>query len=147
MEDEWLHQLVGEWTWTSDTQPNTGTESVRSLGGSWIVVERVGDTPGGTSSTSIVTLGYSAEKNKYVGTFVASAMSDLWRYEGFVDRNANALVLDTEGPGFVDPSRRGRYKDTIRIIDKENRVMTSTYQSESGEWLELMTLRYRSRGS
>jgi hypothetical protein len=150
-EHEWLQQLVGEWTWESDlpTEPekegqnHRGTEVVRSLGGIWIVGEGRGNAPDGTPSTTIMTLGFSPEKNKYVGTFVASVMTDLWIYEGFVDRNANALVLDTEGPSFADMSKRAKYKDTIRIIDKDNRVLTSEYQDESGQWQEFMRARYR----
>jgi hypothetical protein len=143
-EHEWLHQLVGEWTWESEG--HHGTETVRSLGGIWIVAEGHGNAADGTASTSVMTLGYSAEKNKYVGTFIASMMTDFWLYEGFIDRDSNALVLDTEGPSVADPSRRARYKDTIRIIDKDNRVMSSSYQGESGAWLEFMTLRYRRSG-
>ena len=143
-EHEWLHQLVGEWTWESED--HRGTETVRSLGGIWIVAEGRGNPADATARTSIMTLGYSAERNKYVGTFVASMMTDLWLYEGFIDRDDNALVLDTEGPSFTDPSRRAKYKDTIRIVDKDNRVMTSAYQGESGAWSEFMTLRYRRAG-
>jgi len=143
-EHEWLQQLVGEWTWESDKE--RGTEIVRSLGGIWIVGEGRGNAPDGTPSTSIMTLGYSPERNKYVGTFVASMMTDLWLYEGFIDRNDNTLVLDTEGPSFIDPSRRAKYKDTIQIIDADNRVMTSSYQGESGSWNEFMTMRYRRAG-
>ena len=154
-EHEWLQQLVGEWIWESDlpAQPgkevetHRGTESVRSLGGVWIVAEGRGNTPIGTESTSVITLGYSAGKNKYVGTFVASMMTELWIYEGFIDRDDNALVLDTEGPSFTEPSKRAKYKDTIRIIDRDNRVMTSSYQGESGAWHEFMTLRYRRAGN
>ena len=153
-EHEWLQQLVGEWTWESDSlagpgkenENHRGIETVRSLGGIWIVGEARGAAADGTASMSIITLGYSAERNKYIGTFVASMMTDLWLYEGFIDRDANALVLDTEGPSFTDPSKRARYKDTIRIIDQDNRLMTSSWQGESGGWSEFMTMRYRRAG-
>ena len=154
-EHEWLQQLVGEWTWESDLpgepgkegEQHRGSETVRSIAGIWIVGEGRGNAPDGTVSTSIMTLGYSPERNKYVGTFVASMMTDLWLYEGFLDEETNSLVLDTEGPSFTDPSRRARYKDTIRVIDRDNRVMTSSYQGESGGWSEFMTMRYRRAGN
>ena len=152
-EHEWLQQLVGEWTWESDsTEPGKenrkqrGTETVRSLGGIWIVAAGRGDASDGSDSESIMTLGYSPQRSKYIGTFVASMMNDLWLYEGFIDQGSNALVLDTEGPSVADALRRGKYKDTIRIIDRDNRVMSSSYQGESGDWLEFMTLRYRRAG-
>jgi hypothetical protein len=155
MEDEWLHQLVGEWEWESDapveagkeSQDHRGSETVRSLGGIWIISEGRGNAPDGTPSTTIMTLGYSPGRNKFVGTFVASSMTDLWIYEGFIDRDSNALVLDTEGPSFADMSKRTRYKDIIRIIDENNRTMTSLYQGESGTFDEFMTLRYRRTGT
>ena len=154
-EHEWLEQLVGEWIWESDSpaapekesQNHHGTEIVRSLGGIWIVGEGRGTAPDGTPSTTIVTLGYSPAKNKFVGTFVASSMTDLWIYEGFIDPDSNALVLDTEGPSFADMSKRTRYKDIIRIVDKNNRTMTSSYQGESGTFDQFMTLRYRRTGT
>ena len=150
-EHEWLQQLVGEWTWESDApgepgkeiQKHTGSEVVRSLNGIWIVAEGRGTSPDSAPSTTIMTLGYSPERNKYVGTFVASMMTDLWLYEGWLEADRNALVLDTEGPSFPDMSRRSKYKDTIRIIDGNNRVLTSQYQDESGHWNEFMTARYR----
>jgi hypothetical protein len=154
-EHEWLQQLVGEWVWESDSptglgkesQNHRGTEIVRSLGRIWVVGKGRGSAPDGTLSTTIMTLGYSPGRNKFVGTFVASSMTDLWIYEGFIDRDSNALVLDTEGPSFADMSKRTRYKDIIRIIDENNRTMTSLYQGESGTFDEFMTLRYRRTGT
>jgi hypothetical protein len=63
-EHEWLHRLVGEWTFEGecmmgpDQPPATsaGTESVRSIGGLWTVGEGEGDMPGGGPMTSIMTL-------------------------------------------------------------------------------------------
>ena len=50
-EHEWLHKLIGEWTYESEAamgpdQPVekvTGSESVRWLGGVWIIAEGEGD--------------------------------------------------------------------------------------------------------
>jgi len=145
-EHEWLHQLVGEWSWESDSVEGHGTEVVRSLGGIWIVAEGRGTAPDGTLSTTIMTLGYSPGRKKYVGTLVTSSMTDPWVYEGFVDRDSNALVLDTEGASFADISKRTRYKDIIRIVDEHDRTTTSSYQGETGTFDEFMTLRYRRTG-
>lgn len=53
-EHQWLQQLVGEWTYESECsmEPGkppekcTGSESVRSLGGLWVLCEGRGEMPG-----------------------------------------------------------------------------------------------------
>jgi len=149
-EHEWLQQLVGEWKWEGDAaepekenQKHHGTEIVRSIGGLWIVAEGRGQAPDGAASESVMTLGYNPEKSAFVGTFVASMMTEMWVYQGWLDSSKNELVLDTEGPSFEDMTRRARYKDVIRIVDKDNRIMTSSYQGEGGSWYQFMSLHYR----
>ena len=52
-EHQWLQKLVGEWTYEGEAtmEPGeppakmTGTESVRSLGGLWILAEGQGEMP------------------------------------------------------------------------------------------------------
>jgi hypothetical protein len=151
-EHEWLQKLVGEWAWESDNPrdqrteaQHRGTETVRSLGGIWIVAEGRGQSPDGSPAESVMTLGYNPAKSAYVGTFVASQMNHMWFYEGWLDAEQNALILDTEGPSFEDMSKRTRYKDTIRIVDRDTRILTSSYQGEGGSWYELMAVRYRRR--
>jgi Protein of unknown function (DUF1579) len=71
-EHEWLHKLVGDWTYETDAPPEpgkpatkaTGTESVRSLGGLWVLAEGRGVMPGGGPATTLMTLGYDTEKNR-----------------------------------------------------------------------------------
>jgi Protein of unknown function (DUF1579) len=54
-EHEWLHQLVGDWTYATEgvvesgkpAEKSGGTEHVRSVGGLWIVAEGQGQMPGG----------------------------------------------------------------------------------------------------
>jgi len=43
-----------------------GTESVRSLGGLWILAEGQGETPGSGSATTILTLGYDPQRKRFV---------------------------------------------------------------------------------
>ena len=53
-EHRWLHRLVGEWTYESEAVMEAGKppekcggiESVRSLGGLWILAEGQGEIPG-----------------------------------------------------------------------------------------------------
>ena len=61
-----------------------GTESTRTLGGFWAVSEYKGDFMG-TPFAGVMTVGYDAEKKKYVGTWVCSMCDRLSKYEGSVD--------------------------------------------------------------
>ena len=149
-EHDWLQQLIGEWTWESDSpaapgkpaEKHRGFESVRSIEGLWVISNGKSEMPGEGQATNVMTLGYDPRKERYVGTFVTSMMTDLWIYEGALDRSTNTLVLDTEGPSFTDTSKRAKYKDTIRVEDKDHRVMSSAYQDDNGNWNEFMVMRY-----
>jgi hypothetical protein len=149
-EHRWLEQLVGEWTYESEMpgapgEPPTtfgGRETVRSIGGLWVVGESQGNMPGGTTTTMIVTLGYDPLKRRYVGTFVGSMMPTFWVYEGQVDASGRALVLDTEGPSFTDESRIAKYQDTMELLSRDRRVLRSTVQGEDGQWRQIMEMHY-----
>ncbi|MGH8728980.1 MAG: DUF1579 domain-containing protein, partial [Burkholderiales bacterium] len=105
-EHEWLQKLVGEWTYESDCsmgpgKPNEkfkGTESVRSLGGLWILAEGRGEMPGGGAATMLITLGYDPQRKRYVGTWIGSMMTYLWVYDGGLDAAGKVLTLNAEGP-------------------------------------------------
>ncbi|UUZ78076.1 DUF1579 domain-containing protein [Polaromonas sp. P1(28)-13] len=53
-EHQWLQQLLGEWTYESEMQmapgqpplKSAGKESVRALGGLWVLCEGSGEMPG-----------------------------------------------------------------------------------------------------
>ena len=74
-EHQWLQQLVGAWTSEAEAtmepgkppQKFTGTETVRSVGGVWVVAEGDGEMPGGGVGTTVMTLGYDPQKKRYVG--------------------------------------------------------------------------------
>jgi hypothetical protein len=78
-EHQWLQQLVGDWSYEVEAtmgpdQPietSTGTERVKSLDGFWVVAEGQGEMCGDTATT-IMTLGYDPQKQRYVGTWVGS---------------------------------------------------------------------------
>lgn len=84
-EHEWLHKLVGDWTYETVAPPEpgkpatkaTGAESVRSLGGLWVLAEGRGDMPGGAPAKTLMTLGYDTDKKRYVGTWIGSMMTYL----------------------------------------------------------------------
>jgi Protein of unknown function (DUF1579) len=152
-EHQWLQKLVGEWAYEGEATmepgkpPETfkGTESVRSLGGFWVVAEGRGEMPGGEPATTIMTLGYDPRTKRYVGTFVASMMAHLWVYDGALDARERALSLDAEGPGMAPDAPMASYRDVIEFESDDHRVLTSQTLGEDGQWHRFMTAHYRRR--
>jgi Protein of unknown function (DUF1579) len=150
-EHQWLQQLVGEWTYESDCimepgQPRSkfkGSERVRSLGGLWILAEGQGEMPGGGTATTVMTLGYDPQKQRYVGTWIGSMMTYLWVYDGEPDTAGRVLTLNAEGPHMVAEGKMARYKDVIEFKSEDHRVLTSHMLGDDGEWHEFMTANYR----
>jgi hypothetical protein len=148
-EHHWLDQLVGKWvsemecSMGPDQPPSKtrGTEVVRSLGGFWIVAEGEGEMPDGDTGTTIMTLGYDPQTQRYTGTFVGSMMAHMWIYNGALDEAKKALTLETEGPNFGETAM-APYKDTIELIDHDHRVMTSQILTDDGQWHQFMTAHY-----
>lgn len=152
-EHQWLARLVGEWTYEMEAEAgpgeppirDSGSESVRSLGGLWFLCEGTGQTPDGGAATSIMTLGYDPARGRFLGTFIGSMMTHLWLYEGALDAAGQVLTLDTEGPDYTDESRTAKYRDTLELPSAGHRVQTSSYQREDGSWHRFMTVHYRRR--
>lgn len=147
----WLQKLVGEWTFDTECimgpdQPpmkTAGTESVRSLGGLWVLCEGQGGTPDGDSCRMVITLGFDPDKGKFVGTFVASMMTMMWLYEGQLDAAGRVLTLDTLGPRMDDPTKTCRYQDVIEIVGDDERTLRSQLMGDDGKWVRFMTAKYR----
>jgi len=150
-EHHWLDQLVGEWTVEGEgiMEPDKppvkwrGTESVRSLGGLWIVAEGQGDMPGAGPATTIMTLGYDPSQERFIGTFVASMMTHMWRYEGELDATGKVLTLNTEGPSMSAEGKMAPYKDVIEIKSDSHRTLSSHTLDKDGHWRQFMTAHYR----
>lgn len=147
-EHEWLQKLVGEWTFETEAcmapdQPPVkfaGTETVRSLGGVWVLCEGRGEMPGGGTATTLMTLGFDPVKKRFIGTFIGSMMTNLWVYEGALD--GNVLTLDTLGPSFTDTGKLIRYQDMIEIKSEHHRLLSSQTLGEDGKWHGFMTASY-----
>ncbi|MES2790544.1 MAG: DUF1579 domain-containing protein [Planctomycetota bacterium] len=147
----WLHQLVGEWSIESECimgpdQPpmkTTGREVVRPLGKLWTIGEGSGNTPEGGSCDSIMTLGYDPQAKRFVGSFIASAMTHLWPYVGSLDETEKILTLDSEGPSFAGDGTMAKYQDIIEFVTKDHRTLTARVQSADGSWQQFMTAHYR----
>lgn len=149
-EHEWLQKLVGEWTLESECdmgpdQPgmkSSGKESVRSLGGLWIIGEWTIETDGAVG-TNVMTLGYDPRIKRFVGTFIASIMTHLWPYNGTLDDSGKVLTLDSEGPSFAGDGSMARYQDIIEFVDDDHRVLTSRVKEADGGWRKFMTAHHR----
>lgn len=148
-EHHWLQQLVGEWTYeieamTEADQPQrtTGTESVRSLGELWIVAEGQGEMPGCGSATTLITLGYDLQKQRYVGTWVGSMMTYLWVYDGELDAEGRVLTLHSDGPAMTGEDKLAKYKDVLEFKSGNHRTLTSHILDDDGQWHQFMTANY-----
>lgn len=149
-EHQWLARLVGEWTLEGEASmgPDTptkfqGTERGRSLGGVWFIVEGEGAIPDGGTSQSMMTLGYDPQKQRFVGSYLGSMMTNLWIYEGTLDADGRVLTLDTEGPGMAGDGTLSRYQDAIEFKSDDERVMTSRVLGADGTWTHIMTMTCR----
>lgn len=120
-----------------------GTESVRSLGGLWVLAEGQGEMPGGGAMTTLMTLGYDPPTKRYVGTFIGSMMTHLWVYDGALDAAERVLTLDTEGPSMAAEGKMTKYKDVIEFKSGDHRVLTSHMLGDDGKWHPFMTAHYR----
>ena len=148
---QWLARLDGEWTMEGEAmmgpgqpvQKFRGTERTRSLGGLWFLVEGEGEGPVGGVSTSMMTLGYDPRKERFVGTYIGSMMTNMWIYEGALDADEKVLTLDTEGPSMSGDGTLSKYKDRIEFRSDDERIMTSHAQGADGTWTQLMTMTLR----
>jgi len=148
---EFLQKLVGVWEtdWEvvmDPTQPPTkfkGTETVRAIGDRWIVSEIKSDMLGGVPMTGILTLGHDPEKKKFVGTWIDSMSTYLWKYEGALDESGKILTLDTEGPSPMSPGKMAKFRERIELKSKDHRLFTSSLQGENGEWSTFVTVNTR----
>lgn len=150
-EHQWLEQLVGEWTYEAEmpatpghaASKQTGTESVRSLGGLWVLLEGRGEMPDGGPATTLMTLGYDPQRQRFVGTWIGSMMSHLWLYDGELDSAKKVLTLGSEGPSMTDTGKMAKYRDVVEIRSRDHRVLTAHALREDGKWQQFMTVNYR----
>ncbi|MDX9912567.1 MAG: DUF1579 domain-containing protein, partial [Phycisphaerales bacterium] len=89
-EHAWLKQLVGEWTFESESvmgpdQPPTkfaGVEKAQMLGDLWLLCEGRCEMPGGGMMESRMTVGFDPRKKRFVGTWIGTPMAYMFVYEG-----------------------------------------------------------------
>jgi hypothetical protein len=151
-EHQWLQQMVGEWDCQGEAimvpdQPAVtwkGTETVRSIGGLWVVGEGVGEMPGGGESRNIMTIGFDPRKGRFTGTFIASMGTHLWIYDGELDASGKVLTLSAEGPS-MNPEEKSykSYRDVVEVVSPSQRTLTSFMQTPEGRWMQIMKATYR----
>ena len=150
-EHRWLERLVGNWTFESEcdmgpAKPREkfkGTQTIKSVGGLWIVGEGQGEMPGGGVGTMVLTLGYDPQKKRFVGTWFGSMMTSLWIYEGQRDPSGDLLKSETEGPSFSGDGTISKYRDIIEVMSDDHYLLKSMVQAEGGAWTEFMIAHYR----
>jgi hypothetical protein len=97
----------------------------------------------GMKMKSLLTIGYSPAKKKYVGTFLSSCDSTLWKYEGEMDASGKKLTLHTEGPHMLDPAKTAKYREVLELVDKDHKRFTSYMIAEDGKETKFVTMEYR----
>lgn len=141
-EHHWLNQLMGEWKFSHKCGPDSvseGTLTTRSMSGMWVLLEYEGPMPDSdTPWTSQACLGFDPQTGLYRGTFVASMMSHLWIYEGELNEDKTALVLNVEGPRMDGKPGMAKYRDIYEIVDADHWILRSEMLDETGDWQPFM---------
>jgi hypothetical protein len=119
-----------------------GTEAVSSLGGFW-VVSQLKSTMMGMNMDARMTIGYDPARKKYVGSWVDSCTSHMWKYEGSVDASGRILTLEAEGPNMLNPGKMAKYEDVTEFKSQDHRVLTSSMQGDDGKWTTFVTMNAR----
>ncbi|MGF9564458.1 DUF1579 domain-containing protein [Neorhizobium sp. JUb45] len=143
-EHGFLDRLVGTWDVTSEMSEGTPwVENVRSLAGIWVIAEGNGEMPGGEGpATTVLTLGFDAAKEKYVGTWLGSMMDNLWVYEGEIEPDGRTLSLYTTGPS-MSGDGMADYREQITFLTDDHRTFTSSAKQPDGSWKYFMEAHYR----
>lgn len=145
-EHTWVTQLAGEWESEAECMMEPGkppvkakgSETARAVGGFWVLSE-IRMKMMENEVTGILTLGYDPEKKRFVGTWVDSMGSFMWRYTGSLDAAGKVLTLDTEGPNMMKPGTTAKFKEVVELKDKDTKVFSSSMQMEDGTWVKFMT--------
>lgn len=145
-EHQWLAKFEGKWESEAEcTMPGTEekmtmkmTETVRMLGGFWLISEGKGEVMGGPF-TGVMTLGYDPEKKTFVGTWVDSMGSTFWNYKGTLNSSDNTLTLETEGPCPMQGGKVCKFKEVMKLTGPDEKTFTSSYLADDGKWTTMMT--------
>ncbi len=147
-EHAFLHRMVGDWkmvSTTSDANYNADDpsqcfrETIRSIGGLWIVGDSRGRMPDESPMTAVMTLGFDPKKNQFVGSWVGSMMNNMWVYKGWLEPDGKTLVLEAAGPSFDGSGEMALYHDVITLHDDNHRTFASGARQPDGTFKEFMS--------
>jgi hypothetical protein len=93
---------------------------------------------GGEQHTNITSLGFEPAKGRIAGTFISSAMPDLWIYDGRLDFATDTLTLATKGPRMDGTDGMADYEDIHQLEGDSRRILRSRAKQPNGEWVEFM---------
>lgn len=144
-EHEWLKQFVGEWSTEMSAQMAPGQPEMkcqgkitsREFGGFWVVSE-MKSTMDGMPMQGLQTVGFDPNSKKYIGTWVDSMTSHMWKYEGWVDEGGKILTLEAEGPNFIQPGKTALFRDIYEFKSKDEIAVSSQMQADDGKWVTFM---------
>lgn len=143
---KWLRQLIGSWEFEGgdENMKTLGTETVRSLGDLWVIMEGETEIAGGPKGKMQMTLGFDPAIGKFVGHWIGSMMTNQWVYEGELDATGQILTLNTTGPTWEEgQAGQAVYQDIIELHPDGRRVLRSMMQKADGTWMEFMVANYR----
>jgi hypothetical protein len=146
-EHEWLKEFAGVWTseavfaaHEAGKEPTTtkGSATARMFGDFWLQLETKGQAMGG-AFTGLMTVGWDADKKKFVGTWIDTVSPMMWHYTGALD--GQKLPLEAEGPSFSDPKKKTKFRDTLEIKGKDLFTLTSSIEQD-GKWTTYLTVTF-----
>lgn len=149
---QWLEQLVGDWTCEGANPADAGQEpeavrgweSFRRLGEHWVVSSGEGTTPDGAVSSGMFTIGYDTDKQAFVGAFVCTELSSLWVFDGgTLSADGTSLTLETEAPNFLaNDGGTARFREEFAFESPDRRTLTAFVQTAGGEWVQIVKSTY-----
>ena len=147
-EHGFLRRFEGDWETESEIfmapdQPPMkakGTDRGRMIGGFWLAAEVRHDDG---SFEARLTLGYDPKTKKYIGAWVDSMSSHLWRYEGSADASGRILTLETEGPMPPDLTKHSKFREVTEFKSDDHRVFTSSRLEPDGKLTKIITIHSR----
>ena len=142
----WLKQFEGTWETTSEGQVAEGQPAVemtgriesRMIGEFWVINKMTADF-GGMTMEGSQTIGFDKKKGKFIGTWVDMSSGFMWHYEGSLDESGKILTLQAEGPSMSQPGETANYRDIYEFVSDFEVKLTSSMESETGEWVVFMS--------
>ncbi|MCC9600940.1 DUF1579 domain-containing protein [Stieleria sp. JC731] len=145
-EHQWLDKFTGKWA--TDCSAKMGPDQAdveckghmtsRSVGGFWVINEMKGEMSG-MPMIGVQTIGYDKAKGKFVGTWIDSSNSFMWKYEGSLNKEKTTLTLEAEGPNFFVDGKMANFRDIYEFTSDDQFLLKSQIESEDGQWITFMS--------